>query len=216
MASSSVQLIVLDFDGVVIESNAVKTEAFREVFSRFPDHAEAAMAYHAANAWKSRYDKIDYLLGTLGRPDDRPLREELAAEFSRRTLGHLRTVPFVRGAREFLEEFARRVPLYLASVTPQADLDQTLADRGLRHYFRDAYGCPPWTKVEAVRAALARQGCEPPQAVLVGDSPGDRRAAQEAGVEFIARRSDTAFDPPEPVMHADLSSVADVIRARLG
>jgi beta-phosphoglucomutase-like phosphatase (HAD superfamily) len=40
--------VILDFDGVVLESNAVKTEAFRDVFARFPEHAEAMMDFHRA------------------------------------------------------------------------------------------------------------------------------------------------------------------------
>ena len=43
------KILILDFDGVVIESNAVKTDAFDHVFGRFPDHAAAMMAYHHSN-----------------------------------------------------------------------------------------------------------------------------------------------------------------------
>jgi beta-phosphoglucomutase-like phosphatase (HAD superfamily) len=213
--SDSLHAIVLDFDGVILESNGVKTEAFQDVFSRFPGHADAAMSYHRANAWRSRYDKIDFLLRELGRPDEARLREELAADFSRRTLERLATVPFVPGAPEFLAEFSARIALYVVSVTPQTDLDSTIRDRGLRHYFQDVYGCPPWTKATAVLDVLEHKRYEPSRVVLIGDAPGDRSAAAEAGVEFVARRSEIAFDAPEPRLYDDLFAIAAALRGRL-
>lgn len=213
--AGQLRLLVLDFDGVVLQSNDAKTEAFRDVFARFPDHLDAMMAFHHANVSASRFVKFDYLRRQLGRPSDEVLSDELAADFSRRTLDRLATVPFVPGAEAFLEEFARRLPLYLASVTPAADLEVTLARRGLRGFFRDVYGCPPWTKPEAVRDVLRREGCPGAAVALIGDSPGDRRAAEETGVEFLALDSGIAFDPPQHRTHPDLGAIAHFLRPRL-
>ena len=216
MTATRLKVVILDFDGVIVESNEIKTEAFRRIFSRFPEHADSMMAFHHANAWASRFMKIDHLLAEhLGRPDDEQLRQELAAEFSTTVAEQLVTVPFVPGAESFLEEFGARIPLYVASVTPQADLDATIASRGLGRFFRGVYGCPPWTKAQAVRDVLGREQCEPSEAVLVGDAPGDMHAAAECGVEFIARQSGISFSAPPAVMHADMRAIADVIRPRL-
>ncbi|MDA1082344.1 MAG: HAD hydrolase-like protein [Gemmatimonadetes bacterium] len=211
----ALQAIVLDFDGVVLESNEVKTEAFRGVFARFPAHLEAAMAFHFANAWKSRYEKIDFLLDRLGRPGDAALREELAREFSERVLRQIETVPFVTGAKEFLEEFSRRVPLHVASVTPQEDIERTIRQRDLMQFFSGVYGCPPWTKPTAIHDVLRRGGYSAARVVLVGDAPGDRSAATEAGIGFVARRSRIPFDDPIPTLYADLTEVGDALRPRL-
>jgi phosphoglycolate phosphatase-like HAD superfamily hydrolase len=214
-ALSKLCLIVLDFDGVIVESNDVKTEAFREVFARFPEHAEAMLAFHHANASASRYDKFDRLLELLGRSGDANLRTELAAEFTRRTLDRVVAVPLVPGAEEFLREASARVPLYLASVTPAEDLETILDRRGLRRWFRGVYGCPPWTKPEAIRDALRREGCVHDEALLVGDSEGDRRAAAETGIGFIARDSGLLFaDRPRTVI-PDLTQLSLHLHDRL-
>lgn len=216
MTATRLKVIILDFDGVVVESNEIKTEAFRRIFSRFPEHADAMMAFHHANAWASRFMKIDHLLNErLGRADDRELRQELATEFSETVAEQLVTVPFVTGAESFLSEFSERVPLYVASVTPQADLDATVASRGLGRFFRGVYGYPPWTKAHAIRDVLEREKCDPGEAALIGDAPGDMQAATECGVEFIARRSRITFDTPPAVMYLDLHAIADAIRPRL-
>lgn len=216
MTDDRLKVIILDFDGVIIESNEIKTEAFRQVFSRFPEHAEAMMAFHHANAWASRFMKIDHLLSEyLGRADDQHLRDQLAAEFSERVAEQLVTVPFVPGAVSFLNEFSDRVPLYLASVTPQADLDATVLSRDLGRFFRGVYGYPPWTKAAAVRDVLRREGCEPGSALLIGDAPGDMQAATECGVHFVARQSRIAFNPQPPFAYPDLQEIADAVRPRI-
>jgi len=210
------RVLVLDFDGVVLESNAVKTDAFCDVFARFPEHCEQMMAYHRAHVSVSRFAKFDHLLQRLGRSGDAALRAELAAEFSRRTLERMATVSFVPGAEAFLREIAPCLPVYLASVTPAEDLDVILDQRGLRGWFRGVYGCPPWTKPDAVRDVLRREACSPQDAVLLGDSAGDQRAAAETGVEFIARDSGLPFDAPAPsVCFSDLNAVAAHLRDRL-
>lgn len=209
----AVRVVILDFDGVVLESNAVKTEAFAEVFARFPEHADAMMAFHRANVSASRFMKFDHLVSErLGRPDDAALRQSLAADFSRGTLDRIARVPFVSGAEAFLEEFSPRVPIYLASVTPVEDLEATLARRDLGRFFRGVYGCPPWTKANAIRDILAREGCSPSEAVLVGDSTGDLRAAAETGLQFIARDSGLPFHPAPELVFDDLHGIADLLR----
>lgn len=210
------RVLVLDFDGVVIESNAVKTEAFRDVFARFPEHCEAMMAYHKSHVSVTRFAKFDQLLERLGRPGDMTLRAEIAADFSRRTLERMMTVPFVPGAEAFLLEMTARLPVYLASVTPAEDLEVILDQRGLHGCFRDTYGCPPWTKPGALRDVLRREKCFPHDALLLGDSAGDQHAAAESGLEFLARDSGLPFDDPPPgAIFRDLYAAADYLRSRL-
>ena len=215
MKRGKLRALVLDFDGVIIESNDAKTEGFRHVFSQFPEIAEEMVAYHLAHISDSRFSKFDHLLERLGRAGDAALRDELAAEFSRRTIESIGRVPFVPGAESFLRELAPRVPLYLASVTPEDDLATILERRNLRRWFRAVYGCPPWTKVEALRDVIQRESCSPAEVLLIGDSAGDQRAAVEAGVEFIARDSGLAFESPPITLVRNLDGLAERLGERL-
>ena len=209
------RVVILDFDGVVLESNAVKTEAFRSVFARFPEHADAMMDFHFAHVSLSRFAKFDHLLERMGRAGDEALKTDLASDFSRRTLEGILSVPFVAGAEAFLRAMTPRVPVYLASVTPADDLTLILERRGLSHWFRGVYACPPWTKPDAIRDVLARESTEPAQALLVGDSAGDQSAAMQTGVQFVARDSGLGFDAPQPVTFPDLFGVAEFVGKRL-
>lgn len=199
--------LILDFDGVVIESNDVKREGFAHVFARFPAHTAAMMDYHHANVSMGRYGKFDHLLGLLGRNGDLALRAEIAAEYSRFVVALLQQVPLVHGAMRFLAEITPRLPVYLASVTPSEELTQTLASRDLGKWFKQVYGCPPWTKPDAVRDVLVREGVGPGDVLLIGDSAGDQRAARATGVQFLARDSGLAFDEPPPLKFRDMYEV---------
>jgi phosphoglycolate phosphatase-like HAD superfamily hydrolase len=209
-----IRTLVLDFDGVILESNGLKTEGFAAVFARFPEHAGAMMAYHDAHVSESRFVKFRHLATELlGRGADDPVVQELGAAFSQQMRARLATCPMVPGARAFLDRIRGRLPVYLASMTPQDELDDVLRTRGLADEFTRVYGCPPWTKPRALDDAIRVNGRE--GLLFIGDSAGDQRAAREAGVEFLARDSGLAFDEPRPAAHPDMSSLLAALDSRL-
>jgi phosphoglycolate phosphatase-like HAD superfamily hydrolase len=209
------KVLILDFDGTVIESNDVKTEAFRKVFGRFPEYAGAMMEFHHANVSLTRFAKFEHLLELMGRQGDRALMADVAGDFSRHVLEMMTGVPLVRGAEDFLRRMAAHFPVYLASVTPEEELGIILDRRGLRHWFRGVYGCPPWTKPSAIEDALSREGVAPEDALLIGDSAGDQRAAAAAKVPFLARDSGLSFDEPSPETFADLEEISRYLEKRM-
>ncbi len=209
------RVIILDFDGVVIESNDAKTRAFRRVFARFPEHAGAMMAFHDANIPLGRFHKFDHLLELLGRTGDIGLRDEIAADFTRLVQEEMQSVPLVAGVESFFEKITPRLPVYLASVTPAAELESIMDRRGLRAWFRGVYGCPPWTKPDAIRDVIARERLSPADALLIGDSSGDQNAAEETGVGFLARDSGLAFKPPAPLSFHDMGEITRYLEVLL-
>jgi phosphoglycolate phosphatase-like HAD superfamily hydrolase len=196
--TGSIKLIILDFDGVIVESNNVKDLAFEKIFNRFPEHSHDFMQHHRQYVSTSRYAKFDYVLEKLGRTGDKKLKDQLAGDFSKLTLELMKSVSFVNGAKEFLADLYGKIPLYLASVTPIEDLEIILEHLQIRSFFKDVYGCPPWNKPDAIRDILKKEKQTHQTAVLIGDSYGDQRAASETGVFFIGRESGLGFEEPYP------------------
>jgi phosphoglycolate phosphatase-like HAD superfamily hydrolase len=212
---TALRAIISDFDGVILESNDLKTRAFEAVFAGFPEHAGAMMAYHHAHVSDSRFAKFRHLVtACLGRSKDDPLVDELAAAFSAEMLRQIDGCPLVPGALAFLARAHAAVPVFLASVTPQDELDVILRRRGLAEYFTRVYGCPPWSKSAAVTDIVSAFG-GPEGVLFIGDSAGDQRAALATGVEFIARDSGLPFDAPRPRAFADLLQLGEAIADRL-
>lgn len=190
--------VIFDFDGVILESNDIKTEAFRRIFSRFPEHEAAMMDHHRAHVSTSRYAKFAYLAERLGRAGDTVFVDELAETYARELRMRMEACPLVPGARDLLEALHGCVRLFLASVTPEEELRRLLDHHQLARYFEAVFGCPPWTKTEAVRTIVRRvEGAT--GVVLIGDSAGDQDAARIGGVEFVARDSGLSFAAPLPV-----------------
>lgn len=208
-----IKSVILDFDGVIVESNGIKDKVFKQIFSLFPEHSDDFWAYHKKHISVSRFEKFDYVLEKIGKPGNDVFKNELLQAFSKEALAHMKSVPFVTGAKEFLEKFANRIPIYLASVTPIKDLMVILDNLNIRSLFTDVYGCPPWNKPDAIRDILKQEKIEPVNAVLIGDSYGDQRAAAETGIHFIGRNSGLGFEDPQPKMIiADLSVLATILQ----
>ncbi len=202
----TIKILIFDFDGVIVESNGIKEEAFRILFSRFPDQLEEMMRYHTAHVSASRVFKFNYLLSLLGKTGDESLHQQLMADFSVITLNLMKQVSFVTGATAFLANWPQ-IPKYLASVTPIDDLLVILDNLKLTHYFKGIYGCPPWTKPNAIRDILLQERIDPAAALLIGDSAGDQRSAKETGIHFLARNSGLPFDEPLPLSFPDLHTL---------
>lgn len=55
-----IEVIILDFDGVVVESVDIKTEAFRELFQEY-ENVDDIVQYHLQNNAISRFIKFKYI-----------------------------------------------------------------------------------------------------------------------------------------------------------
>ena len=179
--------IVFDFDGVILESVAIKTEAMAALFAEHPEHEAAIIALNEAQGGLSRFIKFDMIhRDILKTPLSPSRRDELGRRFSELVVEKVLAAPFVPGAREFLAAHHRETPLYVVSGTPDAELAMILARRRLSGYFRGAYGSDR-QKDELLRRVLADLACPARDIVFVGDAPTDYQAEEKTGVPFIGR-----------------------------
>jgi HAD superfamily hydrolase (TIGR01549 family) len=211
MQANTIKVCVFDFDGVIVESNDIKDSVFQKMFSAYPAHYADLMHYHREHVSESRVKKFDYLLNITGRAGDKQLMEQLLSNFSNLTLNLMKSVTFVNGAKELLASL-KHLPLYLASITPITDLEIILQDLGLRHFFKDVYGCPPWTKLDAIKEIIKRENVGVEHVLLIGDSAGDQRCAKKTGIHFIGRNSGLPYDDPLPIAFNDLNEIREYMK----
>jgi phosphoglycolate phosphatase-like HAD superfamily hydrolase len=194
---------VFDFDGVVLESADIKTNAFRRLF----DGDERAVAYHLANVGTSRYIKFRHITTEiLGRPYTDEEERRLGDRFSALVLEEVLTCPFVPGARELIERRGRQLPLFVASATPEDELRHIVSSRGLGEAFAGVYGTPP-TKGEILRRIIDQSQLAREEVVMVGDAKTDLAGAREAGVRFVGR---VPPHGPNPFASEDVAVVSDL------
>ncbi len=182
-----IQVVVLDFDGVIVESADIKTYAFVQLFPAHPELHATIRRYHLRHAGISRLVKIRHILTTMvGVPADESTVAALAERFRELVEEQVAAAPLVRGAGAFLRSARDRYRLYVASGTPEPELRRLAGRLGVDHAFVALYGSPD-TKPTILRRIAAAEGVTPDAMVMVGDGESDRDAADDTDVPFIAR-----------------------------
>jgi phosphoglycolate phosphatase-like HAD superfamily hydrolase len=189
----SLRAIVFDFDGIILESAKIKTEAFLELYAGYPDKLTAIRDYHIAQAGISRYVKFEHIQrNILGLPYTEEDRKRVSAEFERLTRERILRCPQVPGAEELIRWLCGRVIRIVGSGTPQAELELIISERGMGGWFEEVWGTPR-VKSEILRDVLASHGLVADAVLMVGDGMSDYQSAQETGVRFLARETDSVF-----------------------
>ena len=185
---TSLRAIVFDFDGVILESADVKTEAFVELYAEHgPGVVEQVRAHHLANLGLSRFKKFEWIAeNVLGAPLTDAERARLGDRFSELALEKVLAAEFVAGAEAALARLATRYLLFVASGTPQDELMLIVERRGLATRFREVHGTPT-EKPQILRDIMTRHELAPCEVLFVGDGLTDHKAAAATGVEFLAR-----------------------------
>jgi HAD superfamily hydrolase (TIGR01549 family) len=190
-----IKVIILDFDGVIVESADIKTEAFRKLFSNYPEHVDEIVDYHKRNAGVSRYDKFSYIFEKiLKQPLDKNRKAELGRRFSELVVEEIKACPLVPGALEFLDKYSKRSKLFIASSTPEDELRHLVKSRGLQKYFNGIYGAPS-KKSEITSRIIKEEKVGKREVLFVGDAAADFEEAKKAGVQFIGRVANLADCP---------------------
>ncbi|MBF0358614.1 MAG: HAD family hydrolase [Magnetococcales bacterium] len=182
--------IVFDCDGVLIESTKIKTQAFAKLFSGYPDIIPQILAYHEKYVGISRFAKFRYIYkDLLNKPLSAKMEKQLGDEFSQTVLEQVIAAPLVAGVVEFLEKYQENTLYFVASGTPQAELDLILEKKKLSRFFLEQYGSPT-SKPDAIDSIMSRYNLVSNRVIMVGDGESDQQAADATGIKFIPRLTD--------------------------
>ncbi len=190
---SRYQTIIFDCDGVILDSNSLKTAAFREVAGAFgPEVAEALVHFHVRNAGASRYSKFAYMLEDLMAIEASAERvTKLADQFARIIAASLRTCTITEGL-PLLRERLPDATWMVVSGSDQTELRQLFVERQLAGYFDGGIFGSPHSK-DLILAREREAGNLKMPALFIGDSRYDHEAATRAGVDFVFASGWTEF-----------------------
>ncbi len=207
--------VVFDFDGVLVESVDVKTRAFAALYAEYgPEVVAQVVAYHLAHGGVSRFEKFRHFhRAFLAQALSATAEAALGARFSALVENAVVQAPWIAGAREFLERNYRRLPLFVASGTPDEELKRIITRRGAEHYFASVCGAP-LTKAEIIAAFVKDRALQPDRVLMVGDSNTDYGAAQETGVSFLGIAAAASLFPSAVAVLPDLTGLEDCLATR--
>ncbi len=181
--------IIFDFDGVVVESGEIKTQAFAELYQAYGAEVVAAVVdYHTKNGGMSRYRKFHYFQQHLLHKPTLSTSEEQALDqqFSKLVVEAVIACKAVAGVETLIKQQSARIPLFVASGTPEIELKVIVERRGLASYFTDVRGAPT-LKQTLIAEFLSTHSLIPEKVLMIGDALVDYESAQANGIAFLGR-----------------------------
>lgn len=179
--------LVFDCDGVVLDSNKVKTEAFYQAALSYGESAAHAMVdYHVANGGVSRYKKFAYFLEQIApkhAEQQGPNLEALLQAYAGHVREGLLSCEMAPGL-EAMRQKTRNARWLVVSGGDQAELRDVFARRGIAEWFDGGIFGSPDTKDEILARERASSNIQQP-ALFLGDSKYDHEATSAAGLDFV-------------------------------
>ena len=176
-----------DFDGVILDSDDIRTDGFVQVLSNHPEELVAELvAYHKANGGLSRYVKFRYFYeNILGQSITDEAVSELASAFSKIMKADLgNPALLIQDTLAFIKSRGSQVSMHIVSGSDQNELRGLCRTLGIESYFQSIFGSPT-PKISLVKNLLLDQGYRKANVCLIGDSANDYEAAQTNGVDFF-------------------------------
>lgn len=177
--------LVFDCDGVILDSNRVKTRAFYNAALPYGvDAAQAMVDYHVSHGGVSRYKKFEYFLknivpvGAVG-----PALDQLLTNYAHEVHEGLLNCEVATGL-ERLRELTPGVRWLVASGGDQRELRELFEIRDLAKLFDGGVFGSPDDKADIVVREIQCGNILPP-ALFIGDSRYDHIVATNNTLDFV-------------------------------
>lgn len=175
---------VFDCDGVILDLNRVKTDAFYQTALPYGEHAAKALVrYHVRNGGVSRYKKFAYFCENIVPDREGPGLEALLDAYAEYVRVGLKSCEVAHGIHE-LRSRTRDARWLIVSGGDERELQEVFVHRGLAPLFDGGIFGSPDSKDEILSRELGSGAITRP-AVLLGDSKYDYQAATRAGLDFL-------------------------------
>lgn len=181
---TSYSTLIFDCDGVVLDSNKVKTESFYKAALSYGERAaDELVEYHVANGGVSRYKKFSYFLDHIVEKPSEAALKELLADYAANVQAGLQNCVIAPA----LERLRNRTPhsrWLIVSGGDQAELREIFQMRGISDWFDAGIFGSPDTKEDILIRELENGNILTP-ALFIGDSKYDFKAAKFVGLDFV-------------------------------
>jgi HAD superfamily hydrolase (TIGR01549 family) len=188
---SSIKIIFWDFDGVLMDSNAVRNLGFEKVLSDYPqDQVAKLLEFHTANGGLSRYVKFRYFFEEI--------RSEVIAEndilqLAQRFSSIMKDLLvnrdlLINETMDFVRRNQQNYIMHITSGSDDQELKYLCKSLQIDHLFSSIHGSPK-PKKQWVKELLVQHEYKIDECVLIGDSVNDWEAANVNGIHFLAYNS---------------------------
>ncbi|CAM9946317.1 unnamed protein product [Chrysoparadoxa australica] len=177
--------LVLDVDGVLLDSNEVKENAIRQSAKPFTNATklDEFVEYYTSLNGVPREIKVEFFFGVNTEET-----KQILATYNEFLSKALLEVSLTKGAKTLLDQFHGNCPIHAVSGGAQDEVKHVLSEKGIAHYFDNICGGPT-SKSDHLKQ-LDLKG----EVTFVGDSQHDYEVATEYGFQFVFLHGYTQFD----------------------
>lgn len=183
---ANAKVLVLDFDGTLVDSNEIKRSAFEKCFAGYPESFSAIIGYCRGHNHVPRQIKFHHVFENILKLPFTPTTEkEMLDRYAAETTEQVIAADEIPGATPFLKQVFLKKELHLLSSTPHNFLEQILERRGLKKYFKKIQGAPVH-KASWLKKFIKENRLNKEEILFIGDSWEDCQSAKDASIEFVA------------------------------
>ena len=188
--------IIFDCDGVILNSNKIKTRAFRKASFPYGKYASSSLEdYHLRNGGISRYAKFDYFLKNIFPIYSKKNRElylkKMLKIYSEETEKGLLGSEITYGLHS-LRHKTKDSSWSIVSGGDQDQLHSVFAKKEIMHLFNGGIFGSPDTKNAILNRELEKGNIQLP-ALFLGDTELDHQVSVSNGLDFIFVSAWTEF-----------------------
>ena len=185
---NSYKNLIFDCDGIILNSNKIKTEAFREVVFHFGNEAaEELVKFHVMNGGISRYEKFNYFFETISSNlnlDKKSINvEKLIENYGSKVAKKLEICEVSNQIMQY-RKYSDGV-WYIVSGSDQNELIKIFRKRQLINIFNGGIYGSPLSKDEIFKNIFKDKMDEISKSLYIGDSKYDYLAAKKIGLDFV-------------------------------
>ncbi len=179
--------IFWDFDGVILNSDEVRTEGFKYIFDSYSKkYIHKLINYHTTNGGLSRYEKIEYfsqkILDKKLKNEEKKQYAQLYGNYCRERLCDKNLL--IKSSISFIKENHKNFNFHLVSASDEKELIYVSSNLDIKKYFKSISGSPV-NKIENIKKLLKSNNYNESRCCLIGDSINDKFAATENKISFF-------------------------------
>ena len=183
-----IKSIIFDFDGVILDSNKIKSNAFTKLFkdkNKNQENLDMIIRYHKDNMGISRNKKIKfYYENILKQKITNKEVDKIASDYSKLVFNKIIKTKFISGSKYFLSKNFKRYLFFVSSGTPENELINICEKRKIDKYFTGIYGSPD-NKEKHIKRIMKKNSLKENEVIFIGDALADYNAAAKNKIFFI-------------------------------
>ena len=185
--------LFFDCDGVILNSNQIKTNAFYKLALNFGEfQAQKLVNYHLENGGISRYEKIKFFQKNILKNTNNSLYRELVDNYGSIVKEELLKAEISKGVFK-IKQFFPNSKIAVVSGSDQNELRWLFQKKKIDHLFNNGIFGSPKNKIEIIEEIFSEFKGEE-KAIFIGDSKYDFEVSKLFKIDFafISEWSDLA------------------------